>query len=130
MSKRIYIKNISALILASLASTAWADENGYVLRSAVWSQSTIPVCWINPSTVNSAERSWVKTAVERTWARSSRLSFTGWESTCPVANQGNAVRIKIQDDNPRVQVLGKQVTTFSEGMFLNCDCSAAMRQAG
>ncbi|WP_175683884.1 M12 family metallopeptidase [Burkholderia cenocepacia] len=106
--------------LASLLASGpgRADEQGYVLGGAVWKQSSIPVCWINPTTSDTSERAWVQRAVERTWARNSQAYFTGW-GQCPSTNAGNAIRIRIADVGPYASALGKFIVNSETGMALN-----------
>lgn len=94
----------------------------YISSNAIWPTLTINVCWINPGSTNINERSWVKESVERTWGRNSRLIFAGW-GQCPTQNQGNAVRIQIEDVRSNAYV-GKYAATQPISMRLNFSYTA------
>lgn len=91
----------------------------YMAVNAIWPQSNITVCWINPSSANDVERGFVRRAVERTWVRNSQIAFVGWDTVCPATNQKNAVRIKIEDAAPGVADFGVKLLDKDVGVRLN-----------
>ncbi|QBX35136.1 ATPase [Paracoccus liaowanqingii] len=93
------------------------EEFGFVPRNAIWNQTTIPVCWENPSTENNSHRAIVKAAVEETWVRYSKLNFTGWEKCADRNVRG--IRILIANQRPRVERLGRGLSGMRNGMVLN-----------
>ncbi len=78
----------------------------------------INVCWENPTSANSADRTRVRQAVARTWEAESQVRFTGW-GTCTSWSRG--IRILIADEHPRVKKLGRPLGGFHDGMVLNFD---------
>ena len=88
----------------------------YVKSSKVWSSSTVPVCWENPSTSNATQREWVRLAVVRTWEAVANIAFLEWD-TCASGEDG--IRIKIQDSGPHVKALGNGLDGYVDGMVLN-----------
>lgn len=137
MSFKKIFAALSATSFILFSNSGFAADNGYVLTSSVWKQSSIPVCWVNPGANDGSERLWVQRAVERTWARNSQVGFTGW-GTCPATNQQNAIRIRIADEGPRVEALGQPIVNIASGMVLNftfatwsqsCTSSPAMRRS-
>ena len=88
----------------------------YVKESTIWNTRDISVCWENPSAGTSAQRSWVRTALQRTWEVAADVRFVGW-NTCGRRSRG--VRIEIDDDTPSVGELGDELDGKSDGMVLN-----------
>ena len=86
------------------------------LRSAVWSDTSIPVCWENPSEEYSDQMSLIETSIGETWERYSKLDFTGWNK-CPRNFVG--IRILIADLHPHVKGLGSALDGKRNGMVLN-----------
>lgn len=99
--------------------TVGADDYGYVLREATWSETTIPVCWEDLQPETEAYRGAVRKAIDETWVRYSKLSFLGWEA-CAEANV-RGIRIRIANDHPHVKALGKRLSGVRDGMVLNAD---------
>jgi hypothetical protein len=114
-------------------ATAQSDDALYVLRSTVWSNRSIPVCWQNGS---AAEREWVRDAVMSTWPRVANVTFTGWGDctreryrTCFLGicgswqerwtNSYQGIQIRVADENPRTQALGSRLAGMDDGMTLN-----------
>lgn len=87
-----------------------------VLETGIWKNNTCQVCWENPSTNNTNERSWVRDAIASTWERESNFRFTGW-GTCTASSKG--IRIRISDEWPRTVALGANLDGVKDGMFLN-----------
>jgi hypothetical protein len=106
---------------AAVAQTTTDDTRetaeGYALNRFIWPQLNIPVCWINPTLFNGAQRAWSQQAVARTWERYSQVRLTGW-GQCPTVNQKNAIRIKIIDENP-ASWYGTDTKQKDVGMYLN-----------
>jgi Astacin (Peptidase family M12A) len=110
---------------------------GLVTTNVIWPNPTINVCWVNPEAHNETERKWVRDSIDRTWVRHSALYFVGW-GKCPATNQKNAIRIKINDENPR-SFLGTDTLLQDESMWLNfefnhpdfisCKNSSTMRRS-
>jgi hypothetical protein len=87
-----------------------------VRESGIWENLTITVCWENPSQSNAQQRTWVKEAIEDTWQKESGLRFIGWQ-TCATSAKG--IRIRIADERPHVDALGRHLDGKKEGMTLN-----------
>lgn len=93
------------------------DDRAFALSTAKWGNTSIYVCWENPSTTNDGERALVRQAIADTWQKESALEFLGWEQ-CPAA-QFSGIRIKIADEGPHVKWLGKHLAGVRDGMVLN-----------
>lgn len=81
-----------------------------------WEINPIHVCWENMDKADSNLLELVRTAVEESWSRYSRLDFIGWEQ-CSPTTQG--IRIVVKDDGPRTLGLGKRLDGVHDGMLLN-----------
>ncbi len=115
-------------------SASGTEERLYVLSGAVWGPLDIPVCWQNPSTGDTTQRTWVRDAVVNTWEESSDVAFVGW-GTCVSDEPG--IHIKIEDAGPHTMGLGDDLDGVTDGMVLNftfqnwspdCATSAALTQ--
>ena len=89
---------------------------GTVLRDSKWPTLPIPVCWENPGNGDGNYRNIVRSAVEQTWERYSKIRFAGW-NTCTSNSPG--IRIRIADEGPHVKALGKYLDSRAQGMVLN-----------
>ncbi|MEO0881160.1 MAG: hypothetical protein AAFY34_00385 [Pseudomonadota bacterium] len=83
---------------------------------AVWQTPVIPVCWENMDPEHADGLTWTEDAVRQTWEKVSNLTFTGWE-TCEDNSAG--IRIKVADEVPRVEDLGRALDGLPDGMVLN-----------
>ena len=110
------MKYSSLLVATLLLQNAYASNEGYVLGSTIWKDSSIPVCWESHQDSSASERTWVRNAVARTWEEESQVKFTGW-GECSVNSEG--IRIEIADDNPHVDRLGNLLDGRRNGMSLN-----------
>lgn len=103
-----------------LDSVTYASPHGFVLSGSVWFQDQIPVCWQEYSESSATHRSWVKNAVNGSWAANSGVTFTGW-GECATTSQG--IRIKVEDvkeHGPRTRGgLGRNLDGRNNGMSLN-----------
>jgi hypothetical protein len=95
-----------------------AQDRAAVLRSGLWDTREIPVCWENPANtpLDQQGRAWTRQAAQETWERHSQLRFVGWQG-CTAQSRG--IRIRIADDGPHVQHLGKHLDGMRDGMVLN-----------
>jgi hypothetical protein len=92
---------------------------GYVSRSHLWNSPIVPVCWENLSAGNLHARMLVENAVEQTWEKYAKLSFTGWEKACSHASPG--VHLYIVDDAnlPPDSLVGNRLDRVDRGVKLN-----------
>lgn len=104
------------LLFTTSLSVHSIEQQGNALSSAIWSSSTIQVCWenLNDSTVQ--ERSWVETAATNEWESVSSVDFTGWNQ-CTQNSQG--IRIGVGDVGPHTKGLGRNLNGIPNGMVLN-----------
>jgi len=110
------IRRLLLLILFCISSSVFAEDNYlFPLKSGIWDNTSISVCWENPGN-NGAERAGVQQRIADTWEHHSALQFTGW-NRCGSNSQG--IRIRIEDDEPHVQALGKHLNGMRSGMVLN-----------
>lgn len=91
------------------------EEPLYALRSTLWPAGEVPVCWEEDGFT--LEKSWVRSAIARTWEHEAQVSFSGW-ARCP-AGTFAGVRITWQDINPRTLGLGTQIRGVANGMALD-----------
>lgn len=97
---------------------------GTVLRDSIWSRAEwgpktekpIEVCWENPDAAPARYLDVVEKAVKDTWERVSLVKFI-WSRSCPEKSHG--VRIRIGDEGPHVNALGKYLENMPGGMVLN-----------
>lgn len=107
---------LSAL-LTFLPSLVLAKEEANILRSSVWQNREISVCWEKETRGRfGAEKEWVRIKIASTWESESAVRFQGW-GLCRVGSRG--VRIGISDTNPHVKFLGSKIDGLREGMVLN-----------
>ena len=86
------------------------------LKSSVWENLEVPVCWENPTANDEQSRDWVRAAVADTWERHSALRFSGW-GQCQDGVPG--IHIRIADTGPHTKGLGNQLDGKPNGMVLN-----------
>jgi hypothetical protein len=99
--------------------TIGQHTSGLTLGSgSQWPFTTLPVCWENPVPSNNAERDWVRTAINTTWAAAADLHFTGW-GTCTAHSQGIHIVIEDRKHAPHTQALGYHLNGVKNGMSLN-----------
>ena len=94
---------------------------GYGKMDAVWPKplggiATVPVCWQSFQAEYSSEKRIVQESVRQTWSAAASLSFSGWQ-TCTPGSGG--IHIRIADEGPHVQFLGKDLDGRQDGMLLN-----------
>lgn len=92
-----------------------------IVANSKWAESTICVCWENPSADNASQRDLVRQAVLDSWESVSTIRFYGWRQ-CTGYESG--IRIKIADENPRVKAIGNRLNGMMDGMVLNFTFSA------
>ncbi|MBN2529461.1 MAG: hypothetical protein JXR76_23945 [Deltaproteobacteria bacterium] len=107
---------LTALLVLTMTQVAHADLKGYVLSSAIWNSTTIPVCWENLSDSTSAQRTVVRNAIKQTWETYSGLNFTGWNQC---SSSSNGIRIGVKDTGPHTMGLGNNIAGMTNGMVLN-----------
>lgn len=96
------------------------DERGmplYPKSTVLWRQSSIPVCWENPTAANAQGRSWVQDAITNTWDGVTRVNFTGW-GRCAAGAKGIRIRVEDTKAAPRSPV-GTAIDGVVDGMRLN-----------
>lgn len=86
------------------------------LKSTIWENLDIPVCWENPVAGDEVKRGWVRRAVKDTWEKHSAIQFTGW-AACSSSSEG--IRIATADINPHTKGLGNRLNGVRQGMVLD-----------
>ncbi|MGY8680458.1 matrixin family metalloprotease [Bradyrhizobium sp. UFLA05-153] len=89
---------------------------GNVLKASKWEQLNIQVCWENLESDDAPYRSIVRSAVEDTWQRYSKIKFEGW-GKCAQDTPG--IHIRISDEGPHTKALGRFLDKRPDGMVLN-----------
>lgn len=92
---------------------------GTVLRNSRWDNTTIRVCWQDPSPSEEV-RMWrgvVREAVENTWERHSTVRFIGWGTCDPARPEG--IHIAVAEAGPHTKGVGQQLDQLTDGMVLN-----------
>jgi hypothetical protein len=97
-------------------STSEQVEPLYVNRQSLWPSSSIPVCWEAMPIATSAERDWVRQAVQRTWEAVSAVTFLGWGGCSPGAP---GIHIRVADEGPSAASLGRYLNGVTGGITLN-----------
>lgn len=118
-NRHTYILSVGLLAACGGApepETSTQSEALYVHTGEIWNTGIIPVCWENPSTNNATERGWVFDAVESTWGAETAAHFTGWG---PCHGDSAGVRIRIADEGPHTEGLGRDIAGCEDGMVLN-----------
>lgn len=111
------IQPSSARAQAALPAGVSKEEAfGTVLKASKWERLKIQVCWENPVTDDAAYRLIVRSAVEETWQRYSRIKFEGW-GKCAQGTPG--IHIRIADEGAHTKALGKFLDQRPDGMVLN-----------
>ena len=90
---------------------------GYYLSTALWSSSTVSVCWENPDPSNVTERGWVQDAIENSWDAYSGINITGWGNSCASSGGAN-IRIRIEDTGPHTHGLGNNLNNVVDVGFV------------
>ena len=91
-------------------------EKGAYLRSSIWRQKRIRVCWENPNEIKLSHRTMVRNAVKQTWEKEIPIQFVGWGSC---KNRSSGIRIRGADEGAHVKRLGKHLDQYRDGMVLN-----------
>lgn len=86
------------------------------LKSTIWPNADIPVCWEDSASAYPKERKIVQDGIKATWEKYSALNFTDW-NTCNGDRTG--IRIGIADINPHTKGVGTQIRGDENGMMLN-----------
>ncbi len=107
---------ITGLILLTVATISYAQDNAFALQSSKWDTNTIEVTWINPTEADVQERAWVKEVITSSWQLVADIRFTNWGKT---TSSSRGIRIRISDETPRVTKLGKRLDEEGEMMVLN-----------
>ena len=94
-----------------------APGSGFYANNALWSFTTIVVCWENPLRSNRTEREWVEERIRETWASHSALNFIGW-GACDASPYAN-IRIGIRDEGAHTKGLGSRIDGKEDGLVLN-----------
>jgi hypothetical protein len=115
------------------AAVTTEAEEAFILRSSIWDQTNIGVCWDTEGF--DTEKTWVRDSLVQTWEQESALRFVGWQQ-CDADSDG--IRITVRDAGPHVKVLGRFLDGMLDGMVLNftfqnwsrdfCTASEARRQ--
>jgi hypothetical protein len=93
-----------------------AIQKGYYYGDSVlWSTFDIPVCWENFNDISRADRNWVRTSIDETWASVVPFKFHGW-GACNQNSKG--IRILNIDERSKSYV-GKFLDGRVNGMWLN-----------
>lgn len=115
---------ILAVFLIGLTPAGHGDELSRCpslltgLKSSIWRNLEIPVCWESSAAAFPKQREWVRDSITQTWQNHSALRFTGW-GTCDSSTQTQGIRIGVGDINPYTKGLGSQLQGASNGMMLN-----------
>lgn len=121
MNNLVHSSRLNAFILLLICS-CFSNESRSAIAGAdvAWQRpdGQISVCWENSESKYTREMEWVRNAVTETWQTYGNLSFRGWGS-CSSGARG--IRIRIDDSNPLVKVLGRQLDGMPNGMILNFD---------
>jgi hypothetical protein len=95
------------------------DNYAAVVDDDVWKDVLpIPICWENATTADElAEAASVEKAVGEQWEKAAGKKLFDWHPLC----QGltNAVHIMIDDSQPLVKVLGRNLANYDHGVVLN-----------
>ena len=89
---------------------------GNVLKASKWERLNIEVCWENLESDDAPYRLIVRSAVEDTWQRYSKIKFEGW-GKCAQDTPG--IHIRISDEGPHTEALGRFLDKRPDGMVLN-----------
>jgi cysteine-rich repeat protein len=99
------------------------DQSGgearlFAASKYIWSNHSIPVCWLNANAGNAAGRVWTWSAIQNTWESVIPVTFTGWGPCGSPSDPG--VRILIDDSQPRSYIgTNANLVLGSPSMYLN-----------
>ncbi|SIO26811.1 Astacin (Peptidase family M12A) [Singulisphaera sp. GP187] len=102
-------------------------DGAQVLRDAIWQTNEIHVSWENPSPQTEQERRWVKEAVEETWQKECGIRFVGWDAA---GSDTTGIRIRVSDEQPHCERLGKYLDGLKNGMVLNFNYANWCQECG
>jgi hypothetical protein len=89
---------------------------GSVRRKAIWTSTTIPVCWESVDPKSENLRRAVREAIAESWEMHSIIRFVGWD-LCVAGADG--IHIRVGNELPHVLTLGKYLNRRPGGMVLN-----------
>ena len=97
---------LGVLGFAGAANAEYANTD-YFWKAAPGSVVVIPVCWENPSAAPAERLGWVRGAIESSWQRYARVSFTEWD------------RCAAGDPGVHIQILTTGTSSAPGGVLLN-----------
>lgn len=100
-----------------LLSSCIVNVSDKIRGKQKWNIRVIPVCWENPSSTDQRERDLVKAAIDSTWEKYGDIDFDRW-CDCKELPYNQGIRIKIIDNIPYTQKLGKKLEGQLAGMGL------------
>lgn len=119
--KKIRVWAFTTILAASLIPTATAQTDSDYPAAArintLWQTSTVPVCWEQKK--QEPEATWVRESVMGSWSKYGAIDFIGWDRCPAVPAKGQGIRIAVQDVNPHVKALGRNLDGLPRGMVLN-----------
>jgi hypothetical protein len=107
--------------MASVQHNRPLQPDGYYLRSAIWAQRPINVCWnMDQATYDKTRpyRHEIEAAIASTWSKVSTAQFVGWRG-CPSGPLTNGFGIAAADAGPHTVALGSQLDGNKSAMVLN-----------
>lgn len=111
----------------SADTTAQSPRELYAQFYRLWRNFPIPVCYEPTSSflLTPTVRSWVRDAIERSWGKEARISFTGWESCYP-GQRGIHYRMTgfepdEHDRRSHAHAIGTDIDGLRDGIILSYD---------
>jgi hypothetical protein len=91
---------------------------GYISQDHLWNDPVVSVCWENASPQAASQRLLVERAVENTWEKYAKLSFTGWANQCQRSARGVHIFVIDEGSAPR-SLVGRRLDGVDKGVRLN-----------
>lgn len=123
---------VGCAVEADAPEVAERSDELFVLKTGLWPDARIPVCWDSQSMASKydADRWWIQDAVHATWEAVSSVRFRGWAECTETEAAGSGIRVVIYDgpEGGQTQV-GKKQTGQTRSSIPNCNTLTTTREA-
>ncbi len=97
-----------AFSIGAEANSNFDSTTGFaLLENNLWDNTTINVCWENPTAADEEPRMWVRNKIADTWAANSKIKFEGWDKCSP--NNSRGIHIFIIDEENEIKSFFKEI---------------------
>lgn len=94
------------------------SEGALIAPDKRWPDHHVVVCWENPTDGDGPDRALVEQTIDREITQRFPVQLLGWKS-CAATSDPRPLRIRIADETPRTEGLGRDLAGLPHGMVLN-----------